>query len=452
MLNFELRGNYIVLTSSDNVRKEYIGHAKDVFIYKDTNIPEGFYVEGLRDWNKYTRIPYSDITGFASVAGFIDWYSENTGEPVEDLSSSGGATASLQQDGNDSLENIEASVGSLALDSIEMRAPLGSPIPVFSQVLAGSDSNGNLKQVLIDDSGNQSVVQAFRSAIGSITTRNLVPNGVPTANSSVEIDLQGTSLLSIQTTGTYTGALSIQITNNNSRWETITASSIVNFVTGAYTSTIASATIGLFLIDVGSFLKARITGLSTMTGTVNVTLRTSSIPLSGLNRALPTGANVLGAVTQSGSWTASIGNTPNTTPMLANPLLPATTTTGDTGAKIATGNGATQTNATSKGATIVFNIGAVTGILPTAVFKIQGSSDAGTTWYDIPNATTASIKATGAYGIQIYPGVTPVAGVATSNTIAEVSVALPRTWRVVWTIGGATPSFTITNVQVAYII
>ncbi|MDH4425074.1 MAG: hypothetical protein QE495_01355 [Acidovorax sp.] len=117
--------------------------------------------------------------------------------------------------------------------------------------------------------------------------------------------------------------------------------------------------------------------------------------------------------------------------------------TGDTGAKTTTGNGATQTNFNARGATVAFNIGAVTGTSPTAVFKLQGSADGGTTWYDIPGAATASITASGVYVLQVYPGVAAVAN-------AAVNGPLPRTWRAVWTLGGTTPSFTITNVQVAY--
>lgn len=117
--------------------------------------------------------------------------------------------------------------------------------------------------------------------------------------------------------------------------------------------------------------------------------------------------------------------------------------TGDTGAKTATGNGATQANYNAKGATVVCNIGTVSGTTPTAVFKLQGSADGGTTWYDIAGAATASITATGVSVLQVYPGVAAVAN-------AAVSTVLPRTWRVVWTIGGTTPSFTITNIQVAY--
>lgn len=119
-------------------------------------------------------------------------------------------------------------------------------------------------------------------------------------------------------------------------------------------------------------------------------------------------------------------------------------TTGDTGAKVATGNGATQTNHNSRGAILTFVLGTVTGTNPTCVFKVQGSGDSGTTWFDIPGATTASLTATGNTVLAVFPGVTVAAN-------AAVSYPLPRTWRVVWTIGGATPSFTITSVQVAYI-
>ena len=126
-------------------------------------------------------------------------------------------------------------------------------------------------------------------------------------------------------------------------------------------------------------------------------------------------------------------------------------TTGDTGAKVATGNGATITNIGNKGVQIVVNMGAVSGTTPTAVLKVQGSTDAGTTWYDIPGATTASLTATGQYGITIYPGVATTAGVATTGTTATTSMVIPRTWRMVWTIGGTTPSFTITAVQYIYL-
>ena len=118
--------------------------------------------------------------------------------------------------------------------------------------------------------------------------------------------------------------------------------------------------------------------------------------------------------------------------------------TGDTGAKTTTGTGATQTNYDAVGAVVTIIMGAVSGTTPTFVGKLQMSQDSGTTWVDIPGAATASITASGNYTLTCYPGATVVAN-------ASVSLPLPRTWRLAWTIGGTTPSFTITSVQVSYI-
>lgn len=197
------------------------------------------------------------------------------------------------------------------------------------------------------------------------------------------------------------------------------------------------------------FLRLRIATLIT-----GGSIRTHSVflrvPLGTTIQTIANGtaANLLMSAAQSGTWTAQIGNTPNTTAILANPLVPLASLSGDTGAKVATGNGATLTNATGKGLMATINIGTVSGTTPTAVFKIQGSNDSGTTWLDIPSATTASITATGIYGITIYPAITTQSGIATSGSISQVNTVLPRTYRFVWTIGGTTPSFTITNIQI----
>ena len=127
------------------------------------------------------------------------------------------------------------------------------------------------------------------------------------------------------------------------------------------------------------------------------------------------------------------------------------TTTGDSGAKVATGNGATQTNVGNKGLQLFIVLGAVSGTTPTCTFKLQGSVDGGTNWYDIPGAATASLTASTNVGIAVFPGVAVTAGVVTTGTTAQASAALPRTWRVVWTIGGTTPSFAITSITYNYI-
>jgi hypothetical protein len=126
------------------------------------------------------------------------------------------------------------------------------------------------------------------------------------------------------------------------------------------------------------------------------------------------------------------------------------TTTGDAGAKTATGTGATQTNAGNKGASIFIILGTVSGTTPTCVFKVQGSVD-GTNFFDVPGAATASLVASVNVGIQVFPGITAVVGAATTGTTATASQALPRFWRLAWTIGGTTPSFTITSVTYNYL-
>lgn len=132
--------------------------------------------------------------------------------------------------------------------------------------------------------------------------------------------------------------------------------------------------------------------------------------------------------------------------------------TGDTGAKTATFNGATQVNYNARGAIITILMGAVTGTTPTCVPQLQWSPDGGTTWLNYGPAMTA-ITATGNHSFFVYPtnfsqtaGVTPAnltTGAAQTVTINSI---LPRSWRILYTIGGTTPSFTISSVQVNYVL
>lgn len=112
---------------------------------------------------------------------------------------------------------------------------------------------------------------------GSITAINNVPNGVAPAGSAVEIDLGGAyNVLGIQVQGTYTGALSVQFTNDGERWETVAGTVVGNAIellaTGAAAATIVSAAQGNYRIRCAGFNKARVTALAAVTGTANVTL------------------------------------------------------------------------------------------------------------------------------------------------------------------------------------
>lgn len=133
----------------------------------------------------------------------------------------------------------------------------------------------------------------------------------------------------------------------------------------------------------------------------------------------------------------------------------ANLTTGDTGAKTATFNGATQTNFGAKGANIMVLISAVSGTTPTLNAQLQISPDGGTTWLNV-GAATGNLTAAGTILIQVYPtnfsvaGATPAALTSGATVSLQLNTTLPRTWRLVYTIGGTTPSFTFTNTYVAY--
>lgn len=129
--------------------------------------------------------------------------------------------------------------------------------------------------------------------------------------------------------------------------------------------------------------------------------------------------------------------------------LPVAGVTGDTGTKTASFVGATQTNDNALGAYIIVVLGTVSGTTPTLACQLQWSPDNGTTWLALgavlPNLTASS--QTGV--IAVYPA----AVTATLGGTASVATnaALPRTWRINYTIGGTIPSFAITAVRVQYL-
>lgn len=205
--------------------------------------------------------------------------------------------------------------------------------------------------------------------------------------------------------------------------------------------TIAASTNRYFKINTKfNFIKCRIS-TAFVGGTIQAFSKFSPNETNNLVQIVKnsTAADLQVSASQVGVWST-------------NPVtIPTQSTTGDTGTKTASFNGLTVTNASAKGALIIINEGLISGTSPTLVAKLQGSADGGTNWVDIPNATTATLTGTGVYGIMIYPGVTAVGGTAINNTTAVVNCALPRIWRVVYTIGGTSPNFSLTNVQYQYI-
>ena len=145
------------------------------------------------------------------------------------------------------------------------------------------------RQILIEVQafGN---ISADTTATGTITTQNLVPAGAATTGSAVSIDLDNSKgTVTIQVTGTYTGALSAQITTDGTNWVTPTNTVFKNMVTGANSATIPSASVGIWQIEVIGHAKFRLSALAAVTGTATVALRaaanTSQVSVAGVSTA-----------------------------------------------------------------------------------------------------------------------------------------------------------------------
>lgn len=134
------------------------------------------------------------------------------------------------------------------------------------------------------------------TASGSITTQNLVPAGSATAGSAVAISVAGKGTVTVQVTGTYTGALSPQVTTDGTNWITQTGAVLQNMATNASAATIPSASVGIWQIEVNGHAQFRITALAAVTGTATITLRaadgTSQVSVAGVaTSALQTTGN-----------------------------------------------------------------------------------------------------------------------------------------------------------------
>lgn len=124
--------------------------------------------------------------------------------------------------------------------------------------------------------GSQVVKKSTLTATGNITTQNLVPSGTATANSAVELEVGGFGTVTIQITGTYTGALNLQFSNNGTNWYTSSFFSIIASVGGGTLGTLTgSGQTGMWSAATLNFRYVRITALSAVTGTASIILYAS---------------------------------------------------------------------------------------------------------------------------------------------------------------------------------
>lgn len=96
------------------------------------------------------------------------------------------------------------------------------------------------------------------------------------------------------------------------------------------------------------------------------------------------------------------------------------------------GNTADQLNEQGKGIVV---ISALTGTTPTLTVTIQGKYPVSGTYYTL--LASAALNATGFTRLTVYPGLPATANVSANDLLCD-------TWRVLWAIGGTTPTVTAT--------
>lgn len=101
----------------------------------------------------------------------------------------------------------------------------------------------------------------------------------------------------------------------------------------------------------------------------------------------------------------------------------------------ASGQIVAQDNPFWRGVQIGVDITAITGTSPTLTVIVEGLDDASGKYYTL--LSSAALTATGTTLLTVYPGVTAAANGAASQ-------ALPKTWRIRYTIGGTGPAVTAT--------
>jgi hypothetical protein len=232
----------------------------------------------------------------------------------------GAATSALQTTGNTSLSSIDGKTPTLGQKTMAGSSPVviasdQSAIPI-------TDNDGSLTVDGTVNVGNFPATQNVAvTSIVEVEVKNDVGNPLPISSSdvtasgtitaitqNVAISTVGKSVVDIQVTGTYTGALTPQITVNGTNW--ISLSTIRNVNTNAIAATIASATQSIFQAEISGSTEFRIIANAAVTGTATIILRASLAKGPGTSVTQAVSAAALPLPT--GAATSALQTTGNT--------------------------------------------------------------------------------------------------------------------------------------------
>jgi hypothetical protein len=230
------------------------------------------------------------------------------------------------------------------------------------------------------------------------------------------------------TTGTFTTG-AIQFEQSNDPTVLVGVGTLVPFDEPSGSSrnlttlTLSAATRHFRFSPSARYVRCRVSTAITGGGTVATRIYMRDIPAIP---SAPATQPVSGTVAVSGTVTA------NATPVsVVGAVLDASL------ARTVTGVGATGANGSGSGIIVYTNITAIAGTTPTLALNLQVQDPVSAAWVNLPGTTFPTRTATGLFATVVYPG-----AIAATDII---NMGVPRVYRLAWTIGGTTPSFTFST-------
>lgn len=243
---------------------------------------------------------------------------------------------------------------------------------------------------------------------------------ITAAGGVVTIGAEGRKGVFAVVTGTWTATIVAEYSaDDGATWEQTDFFDISEMRTKG--SIAANGTYAIAYVGGGS---VRLRASAFTSGTISVVLRATEAPSSTPGFENMDGSNVPGHGAQTGG---KEGTTFRFHEVNQDKTVFASA------AQTATVNSVDIANINARGARLHLDITAVSGTAPTLDVKLQAK--VGGVYIDIAGAAFAQKTGTGTDELVVYPGVAETAN-------ESVSDVLPRIFRAVATIGGATPSFT----------
>jgi hypothetical protein len=222
-----------------------------------------------------------NLTGINGVAPLVGTGVSGTGALRVAVSTDSTYTVAATESGTWTVQpgNTANTTAWLVNDSADMTGTVPGTAPSKTMVIGGiynsttpAPTNGQTLPLQMDADGALIAYAPNIIVTGNITTQNLNLGGAATAGSAVEMTTDARGVGSVQITGTWTGTLILQLTDDGVNWITAGGSPFQNDNTGAFSGSIPTGATGIWTVEVAGHAKWRVTASAAATGAAAVTL------------------------------------------------------------------------------------------------------------------------------------------------------------------------------------